>query len=341
MRRLTLILSDVYLPDESDQTGAGAGGLPPGETLPMPSLERLLRFASARDIAGDWRAALLSELALEHLRGLPPAQVAARGRLSADLAGQAWFATPLLLDLHINHVRLNARGLLRVGREEGAKWCADFNRDFGVDYALHYAGPRGFFLTGLKSAGGPTLDPARLLGADVTPGLRRPGDLVRLELARAATEFEFWLHASPLNAVREAERRARISSLWLWGGGAPVAVGGAPVLSRAPRFFGEDLFLGGVARDLGGTAFPAPAGFDALPPDADDVVVELMPMSGTADESLAKLESRWFAPLRAALARGALDRVDLHANDRHWRIDRGNDWKFWRRRQGWRAALKA
>jgi hypothetical protein len=339
MRRLTLILSDVYLPDESDRVDSS--GLTSVDALPMPSLEWLLRFASAREISSDWRAWLVAALGLENLRAVPPAQVAAHRILSTELASQAWFATPVVLDLHINHVRLNPRGLLRVDPAEGAEWCAAFERDFGTDYALHYAGTRGFLLTGLKSAGGPTLDPARLLGADVTPGLRRPGELVRLELARAATEFEFWLHAAPLNAARDAARRPRISSLWLWGGGAPTALGVASSASRAPVFHGSDLFLGGVARELGSVAQPAPARFDALPPDADDSVVELMPMSGPSEELLARLETHWFAPVRAALARGALDRLDLLANDRHWRIDRGGGWKFWRRRQGWLAALKA
>jgi hypothetical protein len=330
MRRLTLILSDVYLPDESDRVDA----------LPMPSLEWMLRFASSHEKSGDWRAWLVGTLGLDHLRDVPPAQVAARGLLPADLAGQAWFATPVFFDLHINHVRLNPRGMLRVDAMEGAQWSEAFARDFGADYALHYAGSRGFLITGLRSTGGPTLDPARLLGADVTPGLRQPGELARLELARAATEFEFWMHASPLNAARDAARRPRISSLWLWGGGAPAPIGGARA-SRTPALFGEDLFLAGVARELERSLRPAPASFATLPPDAADAVVELMPMSGPSGEALAKLESRWFAPARTALARGALDRVDVLANDRHWRIERGGGWKFWRRRQGWLAALKA
>jgi hypothetical protein len=339
MRRLTLILSDLYLPEESD--AADSPGVRGGTALPMPSLEWLLRFASDNKISGDWRAGLVAALGLDHLCGVPPAQIAARGRLPGTLASQAWFATPVFFDLHINHVRLNPRGLLRVDAEEGAQWCEAFARDFGADYALHYAGPRGFLLTGLRSAGGPTLDPARLLGADVTPGLRRPGELVRLELARAATEFEFWLHAAPLNAARDAARRPRISSLWLWGGGAAAAPDPAPPPARLSELFGGDLFLGGIARELGIAVRSAPASFEALPADAADAIVELMPMSGPAEESLAKLESRWFAPLRAALAEGALDRLELLANDRRWRIDRGNGWRFWRRRQGWLAALKA
>jgi len=331
MRRVTLILSDLYLPEES---GAAEG-------LPMPSLDRLLRFAGARGQVGDWRTWLASSLGLEHLRDVPPAQVAARARLPADLASQAWFATPVSFDLHINHVRLNPRGLLRVDPAEGAEWCAAFARDFGSDYTLHFGGPRGFFLTGLRSAGGPTLDPARLLGADVVSGMRRPGELVGLELARAATEFEFWLHAAPLNAARDVARRPRISSLWLWGGGAPVDVSASPVETRTPGLFGDDLFLAGLARARGLTTRSAPTTFAALPADVGDAIVELMPMSGTSDEALGKLEARWFAPLRAALSQGKLDRLELLANDRYWCIERGGAWKFWRRRQGWLASLKA
>jgi hypothetical protein len=339
MRTLTLILSDVYLPEESDRAISTEPHT--ADALPMPHLEWLLRFASRPQATRDWRAWLAGTLGFDHLRDVPPAQVAARDLLPADLAGQAWFATPVYFDLHINHVRLNARGMLRIDAAEGGEWCAAFARDFGPDYALHYGGPRGFLLTGLRSAGGPTLDPARLLGADVTPGLRQAGDLVRLELARAATEFEFWMHASPLNAAREGARRPRISSFWLWGGGASVASGAARSASRAARLFGDDLFLRGLARDAGSPAQPAPAEFDGLPADAADAIVELMPMSGPAEQALAKLEARWFAPMRAALARGVLDRVELVANDRCWRIDRGGGWKFWRRPRDWLAALQA
>src|SRR4051812_723757 len=109
MRRLTLILSDLYLPDESDSPDASAWRT---DALPMPNLEWLLRFASARHVIADWRAWLVSTLGLDQLRDVPPAQVAARGRLAGSLAAQAWFATPVAFELHINHVRLNPRGLL-------------------------------------------------------------------------------------------------------------------------------------------------------------------------------------------------------------------------------------
>jgi len=58
MRRLTLILSDVYLPEQSDT--ADSPGVLRSDALPMPSLEWLLRFSAAREVSGDWRAWLLS-----------------------------------------------------------------------------------------------------------------------------------------------------------------------------------------------------------------------------------------------------------------------------------------
>jgi hypothetical protein len=163
-----------------------------------------------------------------------------------------------------------------------------------------------------------------------------------VELARTATEIEFWLHAATLNAARERARRPRISSLWLWGGGVPdlAAAAAKPrTAGQAPRIFGEDPFLAGLARTLGQTTPSAPADFDALSPDAGDTVVELMPMSGTQDEALANLDARWFAPARAALASGELDLVELLANDRYWRIARGAGRRFWRRGHNWLASL--
>jgi hypothetical protein len=331
MRRLTLILSDLYLPEEHAPSA-----------LEMPNLEWLLRFARERAAVGDWRAVMADMLGLETLRRVPPAQVAARGLMPAPVAATAWFATPVGYDLHINHVRLNPRGLLRVAPDEGAQWCTAFTRDFGADFALTYAGVRGFLITGLAPVDAPTTDPARLLGADVVGALRPAGESLSVELARTATEIEFWLHAAPLNAARERARRPRISSLWLWGGGMPDLAAAAAVprtAIRPPRLFGEDPYLGGLARTLGQTTQSAPRDFDGLPPDAGDTVVELMPMSGTQEEALANLDARWFAPARAALARGELDLVELLANDRYWRIARGAGRRFWRRGHPWLASL--
>ncbi len=64
MRRLTLILSDLYLPEE-----AGRGMTVP-TTRDLPNLEWLLRFAESPEHIGDWRSWLL-EQTVPGLKNLP------------------------------------------------------------------------------------------------------------------------------------------------------------------------------------------------------------------------------------------------------------------------------
>src|SRR5688500_4965281 len=117
MRRLTLILSDLYLPEESH------------DTVPAPNLEWLLRYANRRRPIADWRSWLASEL------GYSPEAI----QPLASFAGPrgAWFAMPVHLVAALDHVRLDARGLLTLDRNERGEWCEAFARTFGPVYTLH------------------------------------------------------------------------------------------------------------------------------------------------------------------------------------------------------------
>jgi len=338
MRRLTLILSDLYLPEEARDAAAGAN------PVELPNLAWLLRFARARSGIRDWRTWLAGECGHPDLAELPPAQIAARDVLKSDIADTAWFATPVQFELRTDHVRLRERGLLRLAADEAAPWCAEFARDFGTQYQLHAGGARGFFLTGLAQTRAPTVDPARVLGSDVKPALGAVS--AGRELFRIATEVEMWLHRSPLNAARERAGRPRISSLWLWGGGAREAeapAGSARHMSTAgAAFYGEDLFATAMARGTGSAPpGPPPHSFQDLPDDREHIIVELTPMSGERGDSLTALESRWFAPVRAAVNGGALDSLDLVANDVHFQVAPRPAWRFWRRPRSWLEFLQA
>ena len=98
MRRLTLILSDLYLPEEAVPANAVAA------PLALPGLSWLLRFAAGSTPVSDWRQWLAGELGVADLGGLAPAQVAARARLTPEVAASAWFATPVLLSARLDHV---------------------------------------------------------------------------------------------------------------------------------------------------------------------------------------------------------------------------------------------
>jgi hypothetical protein len=209
---------------------------------------------------------------------------------------------------------------------------------------LHDAGERAFLLSGLGAARVASVDPARLLDADIGHAL--PSVPAAGELRRLGTEIEMWLHGAALNVARERAGRPRISALWLWGGGASDS--SAPSIINPPpdaHLHGGDPFLAalsGEAASLHGKSravIPAPASYAALDSSATRCVVELTPMSGPPAESLSALESNWFAPARKALSEGRLSCVDVIANERWFRITARPGWRIWRRRKAWLAEL--
>jgi hypothetical protein len=308
MRRLTLILSDLYL--DADHKGESVP-----QTHELPALDALLRFAHRPLHIEDWRRWLLPE-------------IAAPG--GTDASAGEWLATPVHLEARLDHVRLVDRGLLRIDASERAQWCAAFNQTFGPDCQLEDGNERAFAMTGVPREAVTMRDPARLLGADIGPAV--PGANAP-QLRRLWAEIEMWLHGAPLNTLRERAGKPRISALWLWG----------PRMASGQRPGGEP----GLAL-YGGDAFIARAGAPASPRSLadvdvshDHVVAEFAPLTGAAHESLPSLEANWFAPARQALAERRLDELRLVANDRVFHFTPRDAWRFWRRGVHWLDALVA
>lgn len=322
MRRLTLILSDLYLAEEEAP-----------DAMPAPNLEWLLRFADRTESIGDWRTWLASEL------GYAPADI----QPFASFAGPpgAWFASPLHLLAALDHVRLPARGALTLDATQRGLWCEAFARTFGPQYTLHDDGVRGFFLTGLAPADVSTTDPARLLGADIASGLPRGAEAG--ELRRLMAEVEMWLHSEPLNDERVRRGSAPVSSLWLWGGGSaasnrPASRGGLGTATDV-GFTGADAFVAALARHAGKTLCAVPRDaprYEAGSTAAHEILV-LAPMSGEPRTTLAEVDRLWIGDARRRIERGVV--LDLVANDRVARISGHASWRFWRPRTSWAAAL--
>jgi len=341
MRRLTLILSDLYMPEEA------AGNAALSSAIELPNFDWLLRFADPPQHIRDWRSWLADEMALPELARLPVAQACARYLLQHDAS--AWLATPVHLEARLDHVRLVDRGMLRVAAAERAAWCAEFAQAFAPQYSLHDAGERGFLLTGIAPTIVQSHDPARLLDADISASLPRGPEAA--ELRRLGAEIEMWLHRAALNARRERAGERRISALWLWGGGldepsdSPANRNANAALPRDAHLHGGDPFLPAAARAVaaaGGRELrwaAAPESFAEMDVSAAHAVVELTPMTGPARESLASMEAHWFAAVRAAMKGGLLTACDVIANDRWFHIGSRAHRKFWRRRASWLRRL--
>jgi len=330
MRRLTLILSDLYLPEEAER------GMAVPKTRHLPNLEWLLRFAESPERIGDWRQWLL-EKTVPGLKSFPVASISAYERIDGRDLDATWLATPVALEARLDHVRLLDRGLLRLDEKERDSCREEFSRVFGPQYLLHDGGERAFFLSGLPTTGEPSVDPARVIGMEIGPAL--PGRDAG-EMRRLWTEIEMWLHGATFNSERARAGKQRISALWLWGARPTPSPGGRVEPCRADAvYFGEDPLIAALSRLAGGRASGIPKQLADLDPDGPHVVVEFAALTGESHESLEALDANWFACLKSALVTGNIREVDLVANNRRFRIGARPQRKFWRRSQPWLARL--
>lgn len=328
MRRLTLILSDLYLPDEA------ARDIATHSSVALPALDALLRFANVTRV-DDWRSWLCAQLP-DQLTDTSLPAICAHGVVPNRDLDTAWFATPLHAEARLDHVRLDDRGVLRLDAGERTAACEEFARVFGSGHGLYDGGDRTFFFTGLPDPGVRTVDPARLLGSDIQGALP---ERAATELRRLSSEIEMWLHGSELNAARERARKPRVSMLWLWRGAAHPHVVGKPA-GIDPSFFGSDPLIGALARRHG-RARDVPFEFRDLDGSQEHVIAEFAPVTGAPHERLPALDSKWFAPIAQALASGELDSLEIVANDRRLAVDRKSRLKFWRRTRPWLELLGA
>jgi hypothetical protein len=331
MQRLTLILSDLYLPGEGRLFERAGGGFP--QTRELPALSELLSVSREPETVGDWRSWLLRELGGRR-EAVSLAALCAPGIVRAAEAETAWLATPVALEARLDHVRMVDRGLLTLDAAERAACCEEFNRVFGPQYSLSDGGERAFILGGLAGSM-PIADPARLLGDEIGPALRAAD---AAPLRRLWSEIEMWLHGSAFNEARDRARRRRVSALWLWGrhGDTPGALEVDP---RRVEIYGGDPLVGGLSRMQQSPWRDAPQDLAQLEGNPPHAVVEFAVLTGHAHEALAELETRWFAAARHALASGTLPLLEIVANDRRFRITPRARWRFWRRRRGWLETL--
>ncbi len=328
MRRLTLILSDLYLPGEITR-----GDIP--RIHELPAFEQLLRFADRTRIS-NWRQWLAGDLGVPEFAG-PLAHVCARAA-GRDAAG-AWMATPVRLEARLDHVRMTNRGLIRLTNEQAQELSREFAATFGP-LELVASGERALLLTGGPRGDLPTVDPARVLDADIKPAL--PAGPAANEMRRLIAEIEMWLPGTRANAARERAGMHKVTALWLWGGGLPVPQeSGSLAVEQQSALYGGDPFLNSLAGlQCLPPVHPLPASLAGLSSHAS-AYVESTPMSGPASEALPVLDTNWFAPAMDALRQGSLEWLTVVANDRVFDVKPHASWKFWRRRRHWLDLLKA
>jgi hypothetical protein len=157
-------------------------------------------------------------------------------------------------------------------------------------------------------------------------------------------EAQMLLHGSDANAEREERGEPTVNSLWFWGGGLHTRVHGRPFDS----VWSDEPLAQALAThaDIPARKCPAEAQvlFEGAGESALVVLTDLASATAHHDigawrERLATLESRWFAPMLAALRARRLDRLSIVTPGEAscWRFDTASRdlLKFWRSTKAW------
>ncbi len=307
MPRLILVLHDLYSL-RLDQAAQAA--------LPrLPTLERWLAQGEAGAAPGGWREWLWRELGDARQPVAPPASIAGGAVVGAPADQPLWLATPAHLMAGLDTVRMHPAGLLALDLSEQTILATDFARVFaGSGYSLHATGRRELLLAGgaaLAPASVVSHDPGKWLGKDPSSGF--PSGHGATALRRLGAEMEMWLHDHPINRARAERGLLQANALWLWGGGAPLATGGAASAAPQTMAWADDLYMDGLARLRG---LSMASGAQCWPSAPCDLLAVCELGARLNSHSLLALERDWVAPAFEQWRTGVVHSASLLAGDR-------------------------
>jgi hypothetical protein len=290
-----------------------------------PLLEELLARADAFRPLSDWRADAFRLIAPQ--AASMPAVAAAALFAECGAVDAAWvcLATPVRYAVEMANVRMAQDGILSVTRADAQLLAQDFNRvwkDSGI--RLMAGGSARLYCIFDRALEAATRDPEDVLERHIEEYLPSGADAAHLRLLMS--EIEMWLFEHGVNGSRGSSGLPRISGLWLWGGGAPLAA--SPGVDGF--FAGDDVFFSalGGARSVGG------AGSAGSAPAESDRGVIVSPQT-PGDDAWSGLEKRWLSPAAAQLRSGRLSRLEISAGDRCFTLTGRAIRRFWRRRKPW------
>jgi hypothetical protein len=280
-----------------------------------PLLERMIARACAAVCVADWRAEAFRAIAAVPL---PPIAAIALRAASLNAQSGTWvcLATPVHFVAGMNNLTLSEGGILDLDQTEAEALAADFNRVFGDPGMRLVVGRAAELLCVFDQAlDVAARDPKDVVGSDVFSFQPAGTDAPRLR--QLMSEMEMWLFGHEVNRLRAARSLLPITGLWLWGGGATLSA--MPIVNgwtagRDPLFAA----FGDVKK------FPSGTGGGV-------VVCQDHPGStGWHD-----VETGWLAPAMAAVQSGRIERLVLSSRDRRFNVEKGINWRVWRRPLPW------
>lgn len=286
-----------------------------------PDLARMLGRADASVADAGERAQLRRHFSLvpDHW----PLAALTRRVDASDAEGARWLrADPAHIRPDINGARLMACGdALQLDRGDADAFLPALKPLFGdTGFPIDAPIPGHWYLRLPREAKLPAFsEPADALGGDLFDHIP-DGDAGR-RWRSLLSEAQVILHQHPRNALRTAQGRLPVNSLWFWGGGVlPDAVA-----SGHARLQSDDEIARAIAHGA--------CAVESLPERyleaGDDLLVDLRHL-----RDVARLQREWWQPAAASIANGTLQGLRLDFGDGHVvDIARSQRWRFWRKPQ--------
>jgi len=274
-------------------------------------LERLLARADAFRPVDDWRADAFRLLAPQ--TASVPAIASAALCADCGAVDAAWvcLATPVHYVAEMTSVRMSQDGILSMTPAAAEALAMHFNQVWnGSGIRLIAGGSARLYCIFEQTLHVTTRDPQDVLNRHIEEYLPAGADAPRLR--RLMSEIEMWLFEHEANSSRARSNLPRVSGLWLWGGGTPLA----SLPNIQGWVAGDDVFF---------SAFKGEKSHSGV------IAVSHVPGS----DGWHDVESRWLKPAVAQLRAGILTRLELSADDRCFTVNAHAIRRFWRRSKPW------
>lgn len=318
-----LLQLDVLLKGISAESLASAPAL--------PALESLLTHGCVEDVfSADSDAWLCQRFGAKRQLDVPIAPYAALGDGFAVHDGYWLRADPVHLHLMRDRMALLEATLPDVTLPEAQAMTQTLNDHFdGMQFFAPH--PQRWYLRLPEPPAMQTCPPHAAIGKDVKQALPTGEDSKKWMVW--LNEVQMLLHQHSVNERREAEGKLPVNSLWLWGGGVLQTGLEQPYTA----VFSHDPLATGLA---GVAARPLPNGLNALLPQRSDRNLLVLDW---AEYGWHALEQQWFFPIKTALKRGVVKRLEIHiahgAGVSRCTVTQGDLLKFWRRKKSVSALI--
>lgn len=327
----------LLIPDLLPPRAITAGN-DPLHGVSAPALQTLLaRSRRDKNPATDMEGWLCESFGAGRQQDYPVASLCLMSD-GVDPASSYWMrADPAYLAAERDQVVMQQAPVKPLSDDESQALVAALNQHFADD-GLHFLAPRPerWYLRLEQPAAITTQNLHRALGQSIQPLL--PAGPEALRWRALLNEIQMLLFSHPINEAREARGAAPVNSIWPWGGGILPGKLQAPfdqVWANAP-------LAHGLAQKAGipGNSLPQGAGHWLREAGSGRHLLALDTLRAPAcygdphawREQLARLEQHWFAPLKQAVQRGAIE-LTLHvptpAGTLIFDISRTSLWKLW------------